>query len=69
MDPRNGVIYDEAQLLELDEETRDRLVRIEGSKPDIERISTAVNRVYIQEQRVKARAKNKRAKASRKRNR
>lgn len=51
MDPNSGRLYNEAQMAELDETERARLVRLEGRREDIERISGAVQALNRAERR------------------
>lgn len=71
MDSRTGRLYtdEEMEEMRLKKEDISHFVQIMGSKPDIEHVSSAVRRAYSQDMKSAARAKNKRAKASRRRNR
>lgn len=42
MDPRSGQVYTEREMQSLSEFERERLVKMEGRREDIERISRAV---------------------------
>ena len=71
MDSRTGRIYTEAELEEMERKKQDidHMVTILGRPDDVRRVSTAVKRMHSDEQKAARRAKNKRAKSSRKRNR
>lgn len=51
MDPNSGRLYNEAQMAQLSEDERARLVRMEGRQEDIERISRAVESLNRAERR------------------
>ena len=51
MDPNSGRLYTEAQMEELPEDERARLVHLKGSLADVERISNAVSAMNRAERR------------------
>jgi hypothetical protein len=57
MDPNSGKLYTEAQMAELTDEQRKRLVYMEGKTEDIERISHAVADLNRADRRKANRAK------------
>ena len=71
MDSRTGYIYSEDEVEEMrrKKEDIDHMVTVFGKPEDVHRVSTAVKRMHSEEQKAARRAKNKRAKASRKKNR
>jgi hypothetical protein len=51
MDPNSGRLYTEAQMADMTDEEKARLVRLEGKQADIDRISGAVQALNRAERR------------------